>query len=293
MMDRPDNLNSNRDELDLLTMVEGAVSFFRNFGVTVIIFSFAGLLAGYLLYLVTPGKYASTLILHSQIVTNQEQLQIVKSWDELLQKREYNILAATFNCDPEIVKKVTEFSGEEIQQLYAPDNPNGFTVEVLVRDTGILDKLQQAIVYGLQNNEYTRERITSKKSNLNALIQKVATEISSLDSTKSNVENIINNKNQNKSSFIIDVTGINGQLIVLNEKLYAYESDLKFVSAVQVLKNFDKLKKPEKPKLSFSLIIGLVAGVFVGYLVALLRYVKQKLRKRADTSVSTAKNILL
>jgi hypothetical protein len=282
MIEKPDNLNANRDELDLLSLTEGAISFFKNFGVTIIVFSIIGLLLGYLAYLVIPDKYSSTLVLHSQIVTNQEQLQIVKTWDDLLQKKEYELLASTLNCDPGIVKKVSEFSGDEIQKLYVPDNPNGFTIGVLVKDTGILDRLQQAIVYGLQNNEYIRERVAVKKSNLNALIQKVTTEISALDSTKSNVENIINNKKQNQSAFIIDVTGINGQLIALNEKLFQYQSDLKFVNAVQVLQNFNKLKNPEKPKLSFSLLIGLITGVFIGYFAALYRYVRQKLRKRVN-----------
>ena len=284
-MEKANNFNTNRDELDLLSLVEGAVSFFKNFGITIIIFSIAGLLLGYLRYWILPNEYSSTLILHSRIITNQEQLQIVKTWKELLRKKEYDILASTFNCNREILKKVGKISGEEIQKLYVPDNPNGFTIEVLVRDTGILDRLQQGIVYGLQNNEYIKERVASRKSNLNALIQKVKTEISALDSTKSNVENIINNKNQNQSSFIIDVTGINSQLIALNEKLYGYQDELKFLNAVQVLQNFNKLKNPETPKLLSSLILGLITGVFIGYFVALYKYVKQKLRKRANTAV--------
>ena len=281
MIEKPANLNANRDDLDLLSLAEGAISFFRNFGVMVILFSIIGLLLGYLGYVTTSKKYSSTLVLHSQIITNQEQLQLIKTWDDLLQKNEYELLASTFNCDPEILKKVSEISGDEIQKLSVADNPNGFTIEVLVKDTGILDRLQQALVYGLQNNEYTIERIAAKKSNLNSLIRKVTTEISALDSTKSNVENIINNKKQNQSAFLIDVTGINSQLIELNEKLFHYQDELKFVNPVQVLQNFNKLKNPEKPKLSFYLVVGLITGVFVGYLVALYGYVKQKLRKRA------------
>ena len=235
-------------------------------------------------YRISPKEYSSTLILHARIITNQEQLEIVKSWNELLRKGEYDILASVLNCDAAISEKSQEISGEEIQKLYVPDNPNGFTIEVLVSDTGILERLQQAIVYGLQNNEYIKERIASRKSNLNALIQKVKTEISALDSTKSNVENIINNKNQNQSKFIIDVTGINRQLIELDEKLYGYQDELKFVNAIQVLQNFNKLKYPENPKLLPSLFIGLIAGVFIGYFVALYRYMKRKLRKRAKAT---------
>ena len=282
MIEKANEVTAQRDELDLLTLVESAISFFKSFGLTILIFSVAGILLGYLRYRVTPKEYSSTLILHSRIITNQEQLEIVKTWDDLLKRDEYEILASTFNCDPKILEKVGEISGEEIQKLYVPDNPNGFTVKVLVTDTGILDSLQTAIVYGLQNSEYVKERVALRRSDLNALIQKVTTEISALDSTKSNVENIINNKHQNQSSFIIDVSGINRQLIDLNEKLYGYLEELKFLDAVHVLQNFNKLKKPETPKLLSSLVLGLIAGIFIGYCIALYKYVRRKLAKRTN-----------
>ena len=107
---------------------------------------------------------------------------------------------------------------------------------------------------------------------------------------KEKVENSINNKNQAQSGFILDVTGVNTQLITLHEKLYAYQEELRFANAVQVLQNFDKFRKPEKPKLLSSLAFGLIAGIFLGYFIALFRYVNRKLKKRASTrthSVST------
>lgn len=282
-MEKANNVNENRDELDLLSLVEGSISFFKTFGKIIIIFAIAGLLLGALKYSISPKEYSSTLILHSFIINNPEQLQIVRTWNELLKKKEYGILAQTFNCDPGILTKVGKISAEEIQKLYVADNSTGFSVHVLIKDIEILDELQKALVFGLQNSEYVKERIAVKKSNLNRLIQKVTNEISSLDSMKSKVENSINNRNQNQSGFILDVTGVNTQLIALHEKLYSYQEDLRFVNAVQVLQNFDKIRKPEKPKLLSSLAFGLIAGIFIGYFIALYRYVKRKLKKRANT----------
>src|SRR6185295_7764394 len=49
------------------------------------------------------------------------------------------------------------------QKLYVQDNPHGFIVQVIVKDTSILDNLQQGIVYGLENTEYVKERLITKR----------------------------------------------------------------------------------------------------------------------------------
>lgn len=280
MEDNTTKLSKEQDELDLLNLVEKAVSFFRNFGKIIIIFSITGLLTGALIYAISAKKFASTLILHSSILTNQEEIAIIEFWEDLLQKKEYPTLANIFNCNVELLKKVSNIKASEIQKLYVQNNPNGFTVEVLVEDTAVLDGLQKGIVYGLENSDYVKSRVAIKKNNLYDLIGKVKDEILKMNFTKSNVDSIMTNKGRSSSSLLIDISGINTQWINLNEKLLDYQEKLKLINAVQVLQSFNKLSNPETPKLTRSLFFGFLAGFFMGYIVAIYMYVQLKLKDR-------------
>jgi hypothetical protein len=280
-------IDRNSDELDPLNLVEKAVSFFRNFGRLIIISAVLGLLLGAVMFTILPREYASRLILHSVILTNQEEIEIIETWKDLLKKGEQATLARAMNVEEPVVKKLSKISAEEIQKLYVQNNPNGFIVDVLVRDTSILDELQKGIVTGLENSDYVKERVAIKKDHLVQLIRQVQGEIVKLDTTKSDVQNMISNRTGGSSSLMLDISSINSQWISLNEKLLSYQEDLKFVNAVQVLQSFNKLSKPEKPKLVTSLFFGLVAGAFIGYILAMIGYLRRKLKVRAASRLQS------
>ena len=277
--------SNNSDELDLIVLLEKVISFLRRFAVILICFSFMGLLAGFWKYWSSSKKYSSKLVLHSSTLTNLENIQIIESWKELLKKGEYVALSAILGCDRATVKKISSISTEEIQKLYVPNNPHGFIVKVVVKDTSILDQLQRGIVHGLENNEYIKERIAVKRSNLVQLIEKVTQEITKLDSTKMAIDDIISNKNKNSSSLMVDVSSINTELINLNEKLLVYKEELTFANAVQVLQKFNKLGKPESRRPILLMSAGLILGFVIGYMISLFLYVRQILIKRKTSIV--------
>lgn len=279
------NSSTNPDELDLITLLEKVISFLRRYGIILICFSFMGLLAGLWKYWSSSKKYSSKLVLHSSTLTNLENIQIIESWKELLKKGEYTALSAILDCDPATIKKIVSISTDEIQKLYVQNNPHGFIVKAVVKDTSVLDHLQKGIVHGLENNDYIKERIAVKRSNLVQLIEKVTQEITKLDSTKMAIDDIISNKNKNTSSLMVDVTNINSQLISLNEKLLLYKEELKFANAVQILQKFNKLSKPESRRPILLMSAGLLLGFVIGYLISLFLYVRQILIKRKTSIV--------
>ena len=281
MKDAQINSESSPDELDLIVVVERMVAFFNRFFYILIIFPTIGIIAAFLLFLSTQRKYTSELVLHSYILTNLENIQIIENWRTLLRKKEYNTLAGIWNSNPDLVKKVKKISAEEIQKLYVQDNPHGFIVQVTVKDTSILDNLQQGIVYGLENTDYVKQKLITKKANLVELIEKVKGEIAKLDSTKLAVENILNNKNKSSSSLFVDITSINSGIINLNEKLLVYQEQLKFASATQVLQKFNKFSNPESRNGPLLLLVGAITGLVIGYLISLIIAVRRKLIERS------------
>jgi preprotein translocase subunit Sss1 len=199
-----------------------------------------------------------------------------------MKKGERSTLAATLNTDSTTISELSKIDAGQIQKLYTQNNPNGFIVRVLVKDTGVLDELEKGIVHGLESSTYVVERVASRRGNLKAMIEKVKIELSKLDSMKTSIQQMITSRRPGGSSFMLDVSGLNAQWIGLNEKLLALQDELKFVNAVQVLQSFNKISKPESPKLLKTLFFGVLAGGFIGYVIAMIRYLLLKLKARSN-----------
>jgi len=269
------------EDIDLLLLIERAVLFFRRYKWIFIGAIVLGIASGIFIYSSLPKIYKSRLIAHSFLLTNQEEIQIIDNWNELLSKHEYTSLGKIFNCSERMLHSVKQIKGDEIQKVFTPTNPNGFLIEVTVTDFSLLDTLQKAIVYGLENNDYLKARMELKRANLRELIIKTTAEIEKFDLTKKRLEDILNGNEPPSSLSIIDITGLSKQLIEMNEKLMNYKQDLQFANALQILQGFSKFKQPAGPKLLVWLFLGLVFFLSIAYIYALTGSTMEKLRMRA------------
>ena len=268
------------ENIDLLLLIERAILFFKKYKWVFLIAIVLGIALGLFTYRSLPRIYKSRLVLHSNILTNEEEIQIINNWNELLKKKEYNILAATLHCREEIFYSIQQMKAEEIQKVFSPTNPNGFFIDVNVKENNILDELQAGIINGLENVGYVKERLAFKRADLKNLIEKSTQEIKNLDSTKYIIENIIRGKGKSSSSLIVDGFTINKQLLDMNEKLLSYKTELKFTNAVQILQSFSKFKKPVGARLIVWLILGLLVSLSLAYIYALISSVNERLRYR-------------
>ena len=146
------------DDIDLISIVARAFLFFRRYRTTFIVAVIAGIGLGCLRYYTSGKIYKSRLILHSSFLTNLEEIEIISYWNELLKRNEYAALAQSFNCDENVLQNVVSIEGSEILKNYSASNPNGFYIDARVRDNAALPGLQKALVYGLNNTEYVKDR---------------------------------------------------------------------------------------------------------------------------------------
>ena len=257
------------DEIELIAVVERGVRFFKRYNWLFTVATLAGLALGLFAYSYLPTVYKSRMIVHSFLLTNQEQLKMVETWNELLTKKEYEVLAAQLQCPASVLSRVKKLSAEEIQKVFSPANPNGYTIEATVTSNEILPPLQQALMNGLENGDYVKSRLAARRATLTELIGTTREEVLRLDSTKKAVEAIIAGKGKSSSPLLIDGAAINRQLVDMNEKLLGYQDELRFVAAAQVLQGFSPFKTPSGPHLVPWLVIGL--GLMLG-LVCLLAF---------------------
>ena len=129
---------------------------------------------------------------------------LIKLRKELLRKGEKKQLASLMNCDVNVIRNLNNISAEEILKTYVVNNPNGFIINVTVKDNSILDELQQGIVYGLNNSPYVKEKLEIKKARDRELIKKTTDEISKLNATKQIIDSLIRTQSS-ASTFMVDI----------------------------------------------------------------------------------------
>jgi len=279
-----DDSNSHehrQDDIDLIALLERSILFFRKYKWVFLAAVIVGPFLGFMRYRSLPNVYKSRMIVQSPIVTNQNGIQIVANWDQVLKSGNYATLAKTFNLGEDIICKAKQLKAEEIQKIFTANNPNGFIIEALVTDNSILTDLQNGIVYGFENNGYVKDRLLVKRNGLQEIIAKTGIELNKMDSTKKMVENVLSGKGSGSTSLIVDASTINLQWIELNEKHLSLMEDLKFSNGVQVLQDFTEFKHPVGPNLFLWLLLGLISCLAITFIYTLFRSINQKLKNRA------------
>jgi hypothetical protein len=269
------------DDIDLLTLIERSIIFFKKYVLVFVLAAVAGVVLGIMGYRKVPILYESRLIAHSTVLTNQENIQIIDTWNSLLKKHEYTELAKALNCQENVLKKLKKIQGSEIQKVFSATNPNGFYIDVQVTENSILETLQKGIVYGFENGQYVKERVAFKKARLKEMLDELRAEITRLDSTGTNMEKIVSGKGESSSGVIIDASSISRQLIDLKEKLLFYEEEINFTNGIQVLQDFSKYSKPVGANLIVFIGLGLILTFSIAYIFTLFSSVNQRLKARS------------
>jgi len=255
------------DEFDVKALFQNARRFFSSYGKLLLVVALAGLVAGALRFWYKPNIYTSSLILQPTILSEPEQLGLINNWSMLLQKKERAALARQFNVAESLLKNVQSITTEELQKSYSP-NFTAFSLTVLVTDTTILRPLQKGIEFALDNSEYVKDKLSSRKKHLQTMAQTIQQEITRLQNLQTSIETSLQQPNNNGSRFLVNVSDISRQLADLQDKKLTYEEELSFTSAVHVLQNFYTPTRPTFPVLIKQLLMGLAAGLFLGCIIA-------------------------
>ena len=268
------------DDIDLIRLIERCILFFKKFKWVFLIATVMGFASGIITYMNLPKVYKSRLLLHSFTLSNPNFIQIIDNWNSLLKKGEHASLATTLNCPEKILSSVKQIKANEVQKVFTQSNPNGFYIDVFITDNAVLPDLQLAIKFGLENNEYVKQQLAVRRENLGQLINEVSMEIIKMDSTKNKVERMIGSHQTGSSSLIIDVSGLNSQLVGMNEKLLSLKQELQFTTAVQVLQSFSKFSHPAGPNKIVTLGIAVIGFLVLAYLYALFSSINAGLKAR-------------
>jgi len=262
------SLPEKDDDVDLSMMIRKSQKFFKTYGILILISSLTGLFCGFVVHIAFPKYYKTRLLMESTVLNNMEQGELVDNWNLLLQNNGRLFLEKQFNCSRTTLNNILSLETESMPNLI--DGTNCFVLNLSVRDPAELKNIQDALLYGLRNNDYVRQKVAIRKEDLERQISKADEELTKLDSARSLVESLTKGEKNSNDRLILDVSNISKDKVEIGEKLAALREKLAFGTGVQLVQGVSVPLGP-KPGMLSLLGLGLIGGFLIGYFVAFVK----------------------
>jgi hypothetical protein len=288
-------MNENRnqatpsDEIDLLELLAKIVITTKSNILSIIVAFVIGSILGLCYYQLVPKVYEGKMILLSDILTSSYSERITESLDNLIKEENNEVLSERLGITENEASSITKIEIESVKQetKEAESESSTFIITVRTEEKSILPNLQEGLINHLRNNEYVKIRVRQRQDFYKAMIEKVGTEINSLDSLKKRLFSGQPIYSKSTEMMLVDPTNIYSKIIDLNKEQIGYKNSLELVNSIQLVEGFTVYNKPISPKLSISLVAGASFGLFVIALLigfkSLRKIVKLSEEKLANT----------
>jgi hypothetical protein len=267
------------DEIDLMLILGNGINFIRKNLKIFILFIVLGLIEGIFAFVFLPRTYKVNMLADSRILHGEEVTAIVDSWQNLIKKGEYNVLATKFNVRPSIIENIKHIEAEPSKRIINNQERYAFLINCEVFDNSLLDTLQAGILNAMKNSDYVRLRVETQKQNLESLRGKINNEIAELDSIKLTIHQLLRSGGNSSNPFLTDPGNINLQIVSLYERNLKIAEEIKFLDEIQVIESFTRFEKPDSPKLVICLFGGLLLGLFCAFLFIIAKNIQKKLKE--------------
>jgi hypothetical protein len=273
------------DEIDLLNLISSLASLIKKYVYVITVIIALSTLIGFVLFKRTTPYFKAQMIADSGTLPNKEVINIVEYWQTLIGKGDYVTLAAKLNLSVAAINKINKIEAEDTQngEIQATKNENSFMISTIVTDVQILDSLESAIVYALENNEYVKKRSAIKRQNLESLKNKISAEVIALDSVKNSVKQFLSKDRPASGTFFTSPSEVNLQIVALYERILDLETSIKLSEDIQVIENFTKTTKPDGPDLMPYLTYGFIIGCLLSIIFIIYKLLINKFKYYAST----------
>jgi hypothetical protein len=259
------------EEIDLLDLAVKAIRFIRNHFLFILIWAVIGLSVSLLYRFLSPPVYESRMILSSNVLTDSYSKVITKSLKNLLYEKNYSSLGTLLSITEEEAKdlKAFDIDAEKIEKDKEKEIESGkdetiFIVTIITKRSETLPTLQAGIIRLLQNNEFSTIRVRQRKEFYKSVVDKIGTEINSLDSVKRSLF-FGSSHPKGSETLFVDASNIYTQLINLYKERLYYKNALEVSDSIQLVEGFIVSKRPPQTRLLMLLIYGLLGGMSIAF----------------------------
>lgn len=265
-----DNNSFQEEEIDLGMLFLKIFQLLKRNLIIIIIFFCAGLIGGYLHFELQTPAFKSSMILDNTILNLPSGSSLVILLDELIEDGNYEQVSKKLNISIEQSKHLKGIAVENIYDKNVKDEIKTFKISINVTNTRIIDNIQKGLIDYLENTPFVKKRIELKKGNINAQISFLKDEMKEIEEIKNEMleGNFLKDKSNNLLLF--DPMSVYQQAIDLFNKELELQRDLQLVENFHVIQGFTTFKKPNYPKLTSSLLTGLLNGLILNFFVLLI-----------------------
>ncbi len=277
---------NKQDEIDLLELFLKCVNIIRaNFWI-IILFFVIGIALGLASFYTSRKIFENKMVISSGIMTKSYTKNLIDRLNR--HKRESNTKAISnlLGVSDSTVKALSFIGVDNVSENDGEKESDRFIITAEVFNQDVLLELQEGLVRYLENNEFAKVRVEQNKSYLKQMISKIEEEIKHLEQMKKNIADGTFFE-KTKGSVMFDPTTVNSKIIELTEKKIANQNAFALANSVQVIEGFAKFDRPTKPKLSISIFVGAMIGLFFSAMFIAFKSIR-KLLRMADATKQTA-----
>jgi hypothetical protein len=174
---------------DFFRLVRQFIVFLLRHKILLVIFTITGLGIGIFLFNLTPPTYKLSMIVRPTELSEKVFGEMLKNLNDLAASGSRDELAKNLHINLGTSQKIIKISGINIQDIElikdtTLKNDRPFVIELLVRDNGIADSLQNAIVGYFESNPYLTKLKNDKIALYNKRVDFINSELKKLDSLK-------------------------------------------------------------------------------------------------------------
>ena len=273
------NNSFQEEEIDLGILFLRIFELLKRNLIIIIIFSCVGPIVGYLHFKLKTPVFKSSMILENQMLNLPSSSGLVILLDELIRDSNYQQVSKNLNISVEQSMHLKRIVVENIYDEEIEDEIKTFKISIDVTDTQIIDDLQNGLIDYLESNPFVKKRIELKKETINAQISFIKNEMKEIEKYKSEILRGELLKDKSNNLLVFDPMSVYQQAIDLFNRELGLKKDLQLVENFHVIQDFTTFQKPNYPKLTSSLLTGLLGGLTLSFFVILIIEFGRHIRK--------------
>lgn len=276
---------NSHDEIDLFDLLLRGINAIRaNFKLLIFLVLLGGAL-GALRYFTSRKIFENKMVITSGILTKSYSKILFDKLNKRLGEGHIEAVSHDLKISEKALLSVKRIQIEDIVKDPVEKESDRFIITVETYDQALLPELQKGLVYYLEENEFAKVRVEQNKKYMKQVLAKLDQEISDMEKFKSRLfeGDFLQTL---RGNIMFDPTVVNSKILELTKEKINLQNAFELANSVQVIEGFTPFEEPTKPRLLYSLIIGIGFGALLGGLILVIKSIR-KLLKIAEESVST------
>lgn len=238
-----------------------------------------GAVLGYSTKFLKKGYYESTMLIESEILSDEILMEYINNIQTLLDDKNYTLLQEKMGVDS---TELTKFISIEANYVYNEEEKEktrlGYlSVKAITSNNNVLEEMDQGILNFIEKEEYFQKEFEIFKKNTRNLIQIINQEIKKIEQIQANFIKPKNSSGEIKIYY--QEKSLQEELLLLTKEKQGLEKAIQLVAPFRVIKDFTIYKNPKTKVTTYTLAGALILG-FIAFSILIIRNINKSLKEK-------------